>query len=248
MFEAIPVKHMRSVIERCKKHVPHNSMWVTLSKGIENNTHLLPTEIVTDCILDASCVHISGPSFAQDIAQQQPTCVSIGAKDKPIASMVMACIQTNYFFLTYSSDIIGIQLCGALKNICALGMGFLAGRGYGDNTQSLFFYRIIEESKHILRAMHAHQETIYEPAGIGDYILSCYGSKSRNRDVGRRFGSGQNLCSIIAETGYIPEGINTLTSITQSIHKHRIEAPLFQAVYDIFHDQKSIDIISILTR
>ncbi len=242
IFQAIPVKFLRSTLERVRHYADAKQIWVSLSKGIENETLLLPTQIITDVFdCEPQLVALAGPSFAKEVAEKQITAVVAASEHKGAAELIQELMATDYFCCYTSDDIVGVQLAAALKNVVTLVIGILSGAGYGDNTRAFIFTQAIGEIAQLLKAMGGQQKTMYGLAGIGDLVLTSMGSLSKNLQVGKRLGSGQNLEEILQETGFIPEGINTVASVAQLIKKHNLNVPICSGVYKIIFEHKTVD-------
>lgn len=233
IFQAIPVPFMRSVLNQCVPFVRPSQMWCSLSKGIENQTLLFPSAIIKEILGEATPVAIlSGPSFAQEVADHEPTIATIVAENHHFCEKVKELVQEPTFCCTTSLDIQGVQCASALKNVIALGSGLLAGIGYHCNTQVFFLLQCIEEIKPLIIALGGSPQTIYGPAGIGDLVLTCFGKQSRNYSYGLEFGTGlgQN------QKNRTVEGINTLFNINELAYRHNIELPLCFQLREIFFD------------
>jgi glycerol-3-phosphate dehydrogenase (NAD(P)+) len=238
IFCAIPVQYLRSVCQLLADYIQPHQICISLSKGIEKDTLLLPTQIVHQVLGAIQTVVISGPSFAADIMQQQPTGLVIATDNKKYSTVISDTIRNHFCMPELSSDMYGIQLCGALKNVIALGVGILDGAGYLDNTKALFITECLQEIGTLVEAAGGQKETVYGIAGIGDIMLSAYSKQGRNREVGWRIGKGESLDTITQETGYTPEGVNTVMSIQQLAETLRIDLPLCQAVHDVIYASK----------
>jgi glycerol-3-phosphate dehydrogenase (NAD(P)+) len=228
IFEALPVKFMRSVFEQLKDEIMPDQCIVLLSKGIENSTLQIPTQIIESIFGDQQKkVVVAGPSFAKEIIKKEITGVNVASADKKIALELIDLMRTDYFKLYYSDDIIGVQACAALKNVVALGVGILNGLGCGDNTKALFMTHAFGEMNIINNALGGKIETLYGLAGMGDLILTCIGASSKNLNFGKRIGKGEPLPSIISQVGTLPEGCNTLESLMALIERYNLKMPLF---------------------
>jgi len=235
IFEAIPVQFLRSVITEARPYYTKNQSWVILSKGIEQKTLLLPSQIIATILgpeIESRMAIVAGPSFAHELIEQQPTAVTLATTHHLLQTQLENLLHTSYFRTYSSTDIIGTQIGGALKNVIALAIGILDGAGYQDNTKSFIVTRSINEIINITKAVGGSPETILELSGIGDLILTCMGKSSRNLYVGREFGMGKTLDTIISTTGYTPESLNTIRSCYELIQQKNITAPL---ITDIYH-------------
>ena len=219
-------------------------MWVILSKGIEQNTLMLPSQIIDEIAhIPFHKAVVAGPSFARDLARNQITAVAVAATDDGIAQQLQTMLACNYFRPYLSLDLVGIQLCGALKNVITLGIGLLDGAGFTDNAKAFLFTRGLAEMKYIMHKAGGQQETLYGLAGIGDLVLTSMGSLSRNLEVGRLLGRGQQLDAILQQTGYIPEGINTVKSLHQMVQRHDLQLPIFEGIHQIIFEGKPLETV-----
>jgi len=242
VFEAIPVKFMRAVLQQAQLYFTYNQTWIITSKGIELDTHLLPSQIIDDIFgTRVKKAVVAGPSFAYDLAQREVTAVTVAAKEQPLADKVQKLLANSYFRPYVSLDIIGVQLGGALKNVITLGIGMMEGAGCTDNAKAFLFTRGLHEMVQLAKSLGAHEKTLYGLSGVGDLVLTSMGTRSRNLEVGKRLGSGQTLNVILQETGYIPEGINTVQTLHQMIRKQDLDLPVFQGIYDAIFSKKDLN-------
>ncbi len=242
VFEAIPVKFLRSVLEQSKHCYKDTQRWVVLSKGIEQGTLFFPTEIIADVLGDAVQQTVfAGPSFAMDVARKEITAVTIAAPECELAKELQELLANDYFRPYISTDMIGVQLGSALKNVIAIGVGMLDGAGYTDNAKAFMITRGLHEIAELAVALGGKQQTVYGLSGVGDLILTAMGSLSRNLQVGKRFGQGQSLESILKETGYIPEGINTVESVQQLMRKHGVRLSICLGIYEVIFNNKPLE-------
>lgn len=254
IFEAIPVKFLRSIIRKCAPLITQEQMWVVLSKGIENDTLLLPTQIIHETIITERgfaprTAVVAGPSYAQGVALNQPTGVMVASLRYEVAQLTQTALNSSVFFTDYSADEVGVQLCAAYKNVIALAVGMVSGAGYSENTQLLLFMQGLEEMKKLVTACGGNAETVYSRAGLGDAALTALGSQSKNREVGVLFGKGQKLEAILHQTGYTPEGLNTLTSLYQLMLKKNLQLPLCAQLHAIvFHNGNIKSLFSLFVK
>lgn len=237
IFEAIPVAYLRSVLTQVRSEISVDVQWVVLSKGIEKNTLLLPSQIIEDVFGHhvASAV-VSGPSFAQELAQRHFTTVTVASNQENLIRSVQKLMHSNYFYLQSSTDSIGIQLGGALKNICALACGVVQGNGGKANTTAYILTQGLQELSLLAIGLGGKQESLYTLAGVGDLVLTCTGTLSKNLTAGRLFAQSRSLEIVQQQISVLPEGINTLQSVHQLIQRHNIKLPLFSALYRYFFD------------
>jgi glycerol-3-phosphate dehydrogenase (NAD(P)+) len=247
VFEAIPVKFLRSVLMETTQCFSPNQIFVILSKGIEE-TLMLPSQIIDDVYgYNVKKVILSGPSYARDLAEKQITAVTIAAQDCATAQEVQHLIATSHFRPYISLDLIGAQVGGALKNVIALAIGILDGAGYGDNVKAYILTRGLNELVQLSQALGGKQETIYGLSGVGDLVLTSMGKLSKNVAAGKEIGKGKTLNEISESMGNLPEGINTVQSVQKLISQHQLDLPICTGVYQIiFNNQKIEDFLQSL--
>jgi glycerol-3-phosphate dehydrogenase (NAD(P)+) len=249
IFEAIPVLYMRSVLEAAKPFYQAHQVWIVLSKGIETGTLLLPTQIIDQVFqTTVKSAVVSGPSFAYELARQCPTAVVVAAYQKEIVSFVAKLLTTPFLRVETSADLLGVALCGAYKNVIALMAGYLEGAGLGANIQAWAITRALAEMAFLVECLGGKQETVYGLSGLGDLLLTATGQLSKNRICGALLGGGKPLQEVLASTGYVPEGINTLQSLNLLVERANISLPLCQAMYKVVFEQgKAADIVASLS-
>jgi glycerol-3-phosphate dehydrogenase (NAD(P)+) len=241
IFEAIPVQFMRSVLEQCKPYAKPSHRWIVLSKGIENDTLLLPTEIIKNTVdPQAVTAVVCGPSYARELALQQPTGLCVGTTTQELNDKIRTLLKNSFVYCEPSDDIFGTQIAAALKNVIALAMGLLEGAGYDSNAQALLMVRALQELKTVLHFVQSDENTLYGLAGVGDLVLTSFGNKSRNHHVGVMLGQGKNLATVLKETSSVPEGINTLKSLQQLILTHNLKLPIMSTIYEVVIAHKHI--------
>jgi len=241
VFETLPVKFMRSVLGKAKPYFSQEKQWVILSKGIEQDTLLLPSQVLDDvfgCTVKKAVV--SGPSFALEVVQKQPTGVTVAATDDNLGIELQKLLATDFLRPYLTTDLIGVQLGGALKNVIALGIGLLDGAGYADNTKAFFMTCGLQEMVTCAQALGGRQETIYGLSGVGDLVLTCMGKRSRNLMVGKRLAQGESLEKIL-ETGLISEGISTVKSVYQLAKKYSLQLSLCSGIYEVIFENKKLN-------
>lgn len=242
VFEAIPVKFLRTVLQQCKPFFSSQHRWVVLSKGIENDTLLFPTQIINDVFeTTVRTAVVSGPSFAKDLAQKKITAVTVAAAESSVCIELQEMLACDYFRPYRSDDMLGVQLGGAFKNVLTLGIGMLDGAGFGDNTKAFLLTAGLKEMVSCARALGAKEQTIYGLSGVGDVVLTSMGGLSRNLAVGKRLGSGQALERVLKETGFIPEGINTVRSVYQLAEREGIVVPILSGLYHVIFGDQTVE-------
>ena len=242
VFEVIPVKFLRGVLQQAKPYVRDDHVWVLLSKGVEQETLLLPTAILDDVLgKDVEQATLSGPNFAKDLIEQIPTATTIAARDCKIGEELQQLLANSFFRPYLSLDIVGVQIGGAIKNVLALAIGIAKGAGCKDNTIAYLLTRGLREMAELAKHFGGKEETIYGLSGLGDLVLTSMGEHGRNMRVGMLVGQGRSLSDVLAETGIVAEGVNTVQSLQQIIAKDGLDLPICSGTYDILFGEQTID-------
>jgi len=242
VYFAIPVTYLRSVLSECLPYMHTGQTWISLSKGMEQETYMFPTEIVASIAPAAIQTGvIAGPSFAREVAQHKATGLLCATPSYEDAQSIIDAFTTDYTTITYTDDVIGAQITGALKNVYALASGIIDAHTESHNTQALLMTRALNEMKCVFVHCGGSRDTLLSLAGVGDLILTCSGSQSRNRTVGQKIGSGVSLHTYLTQVDFVPESINTARAIIELLDKHSISAPIIHTVYDIIHNDASAD-------
>jgi glycerol-3-phosphate dehydrogenase (NAD(P)+) len=234
-----PSQFVGRVMGEAAPHVDADAIVVSASKGIELDT-LRPMDEVLASVLPAAvmerfCV-MSGPSFAAEVAREAPTAVVVASRDLVAAETVQAVFQTGYYRVYTNSDVVGVELAGAVKNVIALAAGVTAGLGFGHNTMAALITRGLAEMTRLGVALGADKATFSGLAGMGDLVLTCTGSLSRNRTVGYRLGQGESLPEILADMTAVAEGVKTAEAVHALARRHQVEMPIAEQVYAIVHE------------
>jgi glycerol-3-phosphate dehydrogenase (NAD(P)+) len=183
---------------------------------------------------------LSGPSFAREVAERLPTAVTLASEDAVTASTVQDLLSTSYFRVYTSTDVTGVQLGGALKNVIALAAGASDGAGLGHNTKAALITRGLAEITRLGVAMGAKPLTFQGLSGMGDLVLTCTGDLSRNRTVGRMLGQGKPLSDILRDMKSVAEGVTTTQSAYDLARKRGVEMPITEAVHAILYEKQEI--------
>jgi glycerol-3-phosphate dehydrogenase (NAD(P)+) len=225
-----PSQRMRENLYLLAPHAGQGSLLVSASKGIEINSFKRMTEIICEIIPSAHrCVAaLSGPNISREVAEEKPTAAVIAAYEQETAVRVRSLLSTSRYRLYTASDVIGVELGGALKNIIAIGAGFNDGMGYGDNAKAAFITRGLAEIARLGVAAGANPRTFAGLAGMGDLIATCASSLSRNHQLGQRLAGGEKLEEILASTHTVAEGVFTTRAALQMAERYQIEMPITQ--------------------
>lgn len=241
IFEATPVKYLRNVLTQVKDQVPSAAFarWVLLSKGIEQHTNLLPSQILEEIFPKSAYAVVGGPNFAVEVAARAFTATTIASKHEALAHDVATLLANTYFKTFTSSDSIGVQIGGAVKNVIALAVGMAEGAGYGHNARAYLITQGIAEIKMLAEFFGGKHETILGPAGLGDLILTCTGDLSKNLRLGKKIGMGMTIEHLMAEYTILPEGMNTVQSLHEMISNQHLVLPLCRGTYDCIFQGES---------
>ncbi len=238
---AIPVQYLRSIISKINFQNIQNSIIVNLAKGIEITSLKRVSEITKDVFpsIDEKQVStLSGPSHAEEVARKIPTAVVVGSTSIETAKFVQNEFMNPYFRVYATTDIVGVELGGSLKNVIAIGAGICDGAGFGDNTKAAIMTRGIAEISRLGVALGARPETFAGLSGMGDVIVTCMSKYSRNRYVGEQIGKGKKLNKILQEMEMVAEGVATSKSVYLLSKKVNVEVPICTEVYKILYEDK----------
>ncbi len=234
---AVPSKFFREVTSQLPRY---DGIAVSVTKGIEYETGLTMSGVLRGTISRAKRVALSGPTLALEVAQRIPAAI-VAASDDPHAALTAQNLFLRPTFRVYtSSDLLGVELGGALKNVIAIAAGMSDGLGFGDNAKAALVTRAIVEIRRLGMACGANAETFSGLSGIGDLTVTCFSKLSRNRGFGERLGRGETVENILANTASIAEGYPTARSAFQLAKKLKVETPIIDEVYAMLYEGKPI--------
>lgn len=237
-----PSQVVRDVMSRAADHLEADAQIVSASKGVEHGTVMRMDQVLSEVLpataMERFCV-LSGPSFAREVAMGAPTAVVAASGHEEAARSVQQAFQTPWFRVYTNPDVLGVELAGALKNVIALAAGMAAGLGFGHNTMAALITRGLAEMTRLGVALGARQATFYGLAGMGDLVLTCTGSLSRNRTVGYRLGQGESLEAILADMTAVAEGVRTAPGVYELARRNGVEMPITEQVYAIVEEGRS---------
>jgi len=245
VVSVMPSQHCRSLFDRMRPLMQPRTLIVSATKGLEEGSLLRMTEVIAQVLKrdDAPAPAIgalSGPSFAQEVARGDPTAITIASEDAALLNTVQKEFSDSSFRVYTNSDVTGVELGGALKNIVAIAAGICDGLGFGHNSVAALITRGLAEMTRLVVACGGRAETMAGLAGLGDLVLTCTGGLSRNRSVGVELGRGQNLSDIIAGMhGMVAEGVFTTTAAVGLAHARGVEMPITEQMHAILHQGKS---------
>jgi glycerol-3-phosphate dehydrogenase (NAD(P)+) len=234
---AVPSHVFRDVLKLAKTHLPPKAMLVSAAKGMEIDSLLTMEGVVREELgPEASYAVLSGPSFAREVAQRQPTAVTIASRHHEAARLLQRLFSTPYFRVYTSYDVTGVELGGALKNIFAIGTGILEGMDLGDNPRAALITRGLAEMTRLGVRLGANPMTMSGLAGLGDLVLTCTSTQSRNFQVGLKLGQGLPLTQILAGMHMVAEGVKTSRAVYLLAQRLGVDMPLVEAVYHILYE------------
>lgn len=251
VVSATPSHAVRDVMGRAVAHVAGGATVVSTSKGIENDTLKRMTEVLAELLGDAERLAVlSGPSFALEVSRGVPTAVTVAAHDEGTADAIRGVFATPRFRVYTSSDVVGVELGGAVKNVIAIATGIADGLAYGDNARAALVTRGLAEMARLGTALGGERLTFMGLAGLGDLVLTCTGELSRNRNVGLRLGRGETLAEILADMTMVAEGVRTTRSVRDLATRVDIEMPITEEVHEILYHAKrpEVSVEELMTR
>ncbi len=227
VVSAVPSHGCRAVMRAAAAHLQHTSILVSATKGLEAGTLLRMSEVMTSEVGPRHpVVVLSGPSFAIEVAHERPTAVLAASVDRAATEQVQMEFRGPQFRLYGSSDVIGVELVGALKNVIAIAAGVVEGLGLGHNAQAALITRGLAEISRLACAAGGRRETPAGLSGLGDLVLTCTGSLSRNRRVGIELARGHSLAQVLAGMKMVAEGVNTTAAALALGVRHEVELPI----------------------
>lgn len=238
---AVPTQFLRSVVKKINRSDIEDTILISVAKGIEKDSLMTVSQMLKDVhpfLDDHQLAVLSGPSHAEEVSQRIPTAVVAASTDQETSKTVQAAFMTSYFRVYSSTDILGVELGGAFKNVIAIGAGIIDGAGFGDNTKAAIMTRGVAEISRLGLAMGAQPETFAGLSGMGDLIVTCMSRHSRNRFVGEQIGRGKKLKEVLKSMEMVAEGVATSKSAVQLAVKHNIETPITTEVYKILYEDK----------
>ena len=233
---ATPSVFVRSTAEKVKGILNPSQIIISVAKGVEPETLFTMTEIINDVLgKEFKTVALSGPTHAEEVAIGLPTLIVSACEDEKVAKQVRDTINNPVLRVYSNTDIKGVEIAGALKNIIALASGMSQGMGFGDNATAAIVTRGLTEIVRLGKAMGCNPETFYGLTGIGDIVVTATSKHSRNHNAGYLLGQGKSLDETLKEIGMVVEGINALVAAKELSQKYHVEMPIVDGVYSIIY-------------
>ncbi len=238
---ATPSQSIRDVAGRLAPYMRPDLIVVSVAKGIENGTLLTTTKVLSQVLTDVPEDNIGvlyGPSHAEEVVTLSPSAVVAACRSATTAETIQSVFMTDRFRVYANTDVIGVEIAGSVKNVLAIAAGMSDGVGYGDNAKAALITRGISEIRRLGMAMGACASTFSGLAGIGDLVVTCMSSLSRNRYLGEQIGKGKSLEEVQSEMTMVAEGVRTTRSVHELSKKYGVEMPIADAVYAILFEGK----------
>ncbi len=238
IISAVPCVHLRGVWCELASSYDGEAPICSVTKGIENETLLRPTQIIAEILGRVKLAAISGPTIAHELAQCLPATMVAASEDPAFAGRVQEIFRTPWLRVYTNTDLLGVELAGATKNVIAIAAGIIDGLGAGDNAKAALLTRGLVEITRLGKAMGAREETSAGLAGLGDLVTTCVSPFGRNRSAGESIGRGRSLAEVVASTNSEIEGIATTRSVMALAQRYNVEMPITEAVYGVLFQRK----------
>ncbi len=236
---AVPSRWMRSTCAALNGQLRTVPPLVTVTKGLEIETGKRMSEVILEEIPRLPAIAaLSGPNLALEIAQGQPAATVIAGSDSRLTADAQELFMTPLFRPYTSADIVGVEMCGAVKNVIAIGMGICEGMGYGDNAKAALLTRAVAEIGRLTQHMGGQAETVAGLSGVGDLMATCFSPLSRNHRVGLALGRGQDAAGALGDSGQVAEGVPTTDAVIRLARRLAVEMPICEQVYAILFDHQ----------
>ena len=237
-FVAVPSEFCRDVFRGLRPHLGAGTTLVSATKGLELGTLRRMSEVAAEEAPGHPVAVLSGPSFAMEVAQGQPTTVVVASAERGVAEAVQRAVSSRSFRAYSSDDVIGVELGGSLKNVIAIAAGIVDGLGYGHNTVAALITRGLAEISRLAVALGARPDTLSGLAGLGDLVLTCTGGLSRNRRLGHALGAGHSVGEAVAELHMVAEGVRTTQAACALAERAGVEMPIAQQMRAVLYEGK----------
>lgn len=237
----VPSQFLRSVVREIAPHFEARKPVVICAKGVEENTDALMSGVVKEVLPEADVAVLSGPSFASEVSRKLPTALTLACESEALGAKLMAALAHRNFRLYWTSDVIGAQIGGAVKNVLAIAAGIVEGRQLGRNAHAAVTTRGFAELVRLGTKLGGRFETLTGLSGLGDLILTCSSTQSRNMSLGVALGQGQSLEGILGSRKSVAEGVHSAGAVADLARKHGIEMPISEAVHNVVKGRMSVD-------
>ncbi len=241
LLAVVPAQHMRGVMSKLARHLVPEVPVVVCSKGIERETGKLLGDVIEEVAPHVQRAVLTGPSFAADVARGLPSALTLACHNEALGRALAAALSSRQMRLYWSSDVIGAELGGAVKNVLAIAAGIVEGRGLGASAHAALVTRGFAELRRFGEAMGARPETLLGLSGLGDLILTCGSAQSRNMSLGRALGEGRALAEILGGRSAVTEGVYTSAALVRLAREKGVDMPIAEAVHGIIEGRLVVD-------
>jgi len=231
-----PAQHVRTIAGQLRSFMRPSQPIILCAKGIEQTSGRMLGDVLAEILPEQTFAVLSGPSFAADVARGLPAALTIACAREEMGRQLAERLGYRQFRLYWSSDTIGVEIGGALKNVLAIAAGASDGLGFGHNARAALITRGLAETARLAVALGGRRETMMGLAGLGDLVLTCTGDLSRNRRVGLALAKGRKLADILAELGHVAEGVHAARAVRELAARHSIDMPIAEAVDRSLHE------------
>ncbi len=241
IVSAVPCQFIRRVWLRLKDYVPPQVSIVSVAKGIENGTLLRPTQVLAEILgQERPLAVLSGPTIADELARKLPATATSASVDTALAERIQYTFTCRWFRVYSNTDVVGVELAGAMKNVIAIAAGIIDGVGAGDNCKAALLARGLAEITRLGLAMGASEQTFPGLTGMGDLMVTCISRSGRNRSFGERIGQGQTVEQAKRATDSVIEGFATCESVAGLASRYKVDMPIARAVYEVLFEGKPV--------
>jgi glycerol-3-phosphate dehydrogenase (NAD(P)+) len=237
LLVVVPSHAFRATLDAIKARLSAQAIVAWATKGLEPASGRLLSQVASEVLGEARAIGvISGPTFAKEVAQGLPTAVTVAARDAVTAEAIANWLRSDRVRVYTCTDLVGVELGGAIKNVLAIATGISDGLGLGANARAALITRGLAEMRRLIEAMGGKSETVMGLAGIGDLVLTCTDNQSRNRQVGLALGKGRTLQVTLAEIGQVAEGVATAREVRQLAQRLQVDMPIIEQVYRVLFE------------
>ena len=239
----IPAQYLRSTCRALRSIWPEGLPAVICAKGIEQGTGALLSEMLAEELPQAQIAVLSGPTFAEEVAENKPTALTLACRNETLGKELVETLGTSTFRPYYSSDLISVQIGGAVKNVMAIAAGVVAGKKAGDNARAALITRGLAEISRLAVALGGQAQTLMGLSGLGDLVLTANSVQSRNYSVGLELGKGHSLSDILADKHTVAEGVFTAKAVLERASKVGVEMPICEGLMKVLNGEASVDVV-----
>jgi glycerol-3-phosphate dehydrogenase (NAD(P)+) len=241
ILAVVPAQHLREVVGKLSKQIAADTPVIICAKGIEQSSGRFMGDVLEEVAPHALRVVLSGPSFAADVARGLPSALTLACRNETVGRALTSALSSRQMRLYWSSDVLGAELGGAVKNVLAIAAGIVEGRGLGASAHAAIVTRGFAELRRFGEAMGARTATLLGLSGLGDLILTCGSPQSRNMSLGRALGEGRSLAEVLGARAAVTEGVYTCKALVRLAREHGVDMPIADAVNGIIEGRLMVD-------